>query len=41
MSTYIFEYIPYILIREEEEKIKLYEKLFNSKKEEKIAKCYF
>ena len=42
MPTYIFEYIPFILIGEEEKKIiKLSEKLFNSKKEEKNVKCHF
>ena len=42
MSIYIFEYIPFVLIEDEEEKIiKLSEKLFNSKKEEKNSKCHF
>ena len=42
MSTYIFEYIPFVLIEDEEETIiKLSEKLFNSKTEEKNSKCHF
>ena len=41
-STYIFEYIPFILIEDEEEKnFKLSDKILNSKIEEKIEKCNF
>ena len=42
MSTYIFEYIPFVLIEDEEEKnFKLSDKILNSKIEEKIEKFHF
>ena len=41
MSTFNFEYIPFVLIDEEQKNVKLSEIIFNSKKEEKIVKCHF
>ena len=41
MTTFNFEYIPFILIDEEQKNLKLSEIIFNSKTVEKNAKCHF